>query len=75
MSKTADKKAQKAEIKRRWNSGPVLVAPPPPKPTSWWLSAASPDAREKFIELAKERDGHEWTNIVPHATNPRNEMS
>jgi hypothetical protein len=66
MSRTADKKANRAHIKAAAWAAPSFP-PPPPKhvPSSWWTPAASPDARGLFIELAQIRAQGQWTNVVP----------
>ena len=76
MSK-ADKQANRSALKAsHWNHMPdrLRLVTPTPAAASWWTAGAAPDADATFTELARERDRHPWSNIVPHAMNPRGEF-
>lgn len=71
MSATAHKKANRSAIKQAWNHMPpkLRLAPPVVAAVSWWAVAAAPESDQKFTELARERNRHPWSNVVPTAMN------
>lgn len=75
MSKSADKAAHRSALKANLLRGPILraVRATPPK-TSWWIVGAAPEDRDQFIAAARQRAAEVWTNVAPHAMNPRNEF-
>lgn len=46
-----------------------LVETPKPEPDAWWVQAAQPEDRDKFMRVAAERATQGWTNVVAHAKN------
>lgn len=73
----ATKKESRAHFKRSaWNNLPPKPKAIAPTKVSWWAMAAQPEDRDKFMAASKVRDGEQkWTNVIPHAMNPRHEMS
>lgn len=69
VSKAADKSAHRSALKAQFFRGPILKAVP--RDTSWWLVGAGPDDRDQFIAAAHQRAAEVWTNVAPHAMNPR----
>lgn len=66
------KQAHRA-IRKRWNHALFEPKPATPqqRPASWWTVACQPGEHERFSEVAKERNRHQWSNIGPIKVNPK----
>lgn len=70
---TADKSATRSALKANLFRGPIVKSPP--AKSSWWVVGAAPSDREVFMAAAHQRAAAVWTNVLPHAVNPRGEFS